>query len=306
MWETHAACRVMYGHHGRPLYAPWVESRRQAAAGADLALLQAIAPHTGYSPDFLTPPPQPGSTTFADELDRVRHTPFERVVAELTRCRDQESNPLGHVLTPLIADPGLALDRLGDSLHAAWSSLLEPDWPLVLRILDDDVAYRGTCLTNGGLAGLFEELHPNLVWHDSELLATHATDQDRDLAGAGLLLMPSAFNWPHLSVVVDLPYQPTLVYPARGAARLWSDPPPPPDRLARLLGRTRATILTALDEPATTTALARQHGLSLGTTSAHLAALHGAGLANKRRVGHQIRYWRTPIGQQLMDVTSDG
>jgi hypothetical protein len=245
------------------------------------------------------------SLTPAFELDRVRRTPFERVIAELTRCRDQQTNPLGHLLNPLIADPGLAVERLGDALHAAWSTLLEPDWPLVQRILDDDVGYRGTCLTNGGLAGLFEALHPNLVWSDSELLATHATDQDRDLAGDGLLLMPSAFNWPHLSVIVDLPYQPTLVYPARGAARLWSDLPPPPDRLARLLGRTRARILAALDEPATTTALAHQHDLSLGATSAHLAALHGAGLANKRRAGHQIRYWRTQIGQELIDFTSD-
>lgn len=305
MWETHAAVRVMYGRHHRPLYAPWIAARRQAVASTDLEILRAVQPHIGYTPDFLTSPPLAGSSSFDADLMRLRETPLDRVTSELARCRDQPTNPLSHLLDPLVANPGRALAQLAEALLAAWTALLEQDWPLVRRILDDDVAYRGTCLTNDGLAGLFADLHPNLAWHDNQLVAAHATDQDRDLGGQGLLLVPSAFNWPHLSVIVDLPYQPTLVYPARGAARLWSDLPPPPDRLARLLGRSRAAILAALDQPTTTTALAEEHDLSLGTTSEHLAALHGAGLANKRRTGHQIRYWRTPIGQELIDFTID-
>jgi DNA-binding transcriptional ArsR family regulator len=302
LWETHAAVRLLHGYHRPPLYAPWLARRGRADDAVDHGLLRAVQPHTGYTPDFLSPPPRAAGTTFAAELQRVRDTPLERVAAELARCRDQSSNPLAATLDPLVDDPAVGRARLVAELQAAWSSLLEPDWPQVRRILDDDVAYRGTCLTNGGLAGLFDDLHPNLAWRNNELIATEATDQGRDLAGEGLLLVPSAFNWPHLSVIVDLAYQPTLVYPARGTARLWTSAPLPPDRLARLLGRTRATVLAALDEPATTTGLAAAHTLSLGTVSEHLHALHDAGLASKRRAGHQIRYWRTPLGQALVDA----
>jgi hypothetical protein len=305
LWETHAAVRLLHGYHRPPLYAPWLARHGRSDDPVDLALLRAVQPHVGYTPDFLSPPPRTAGTTFTAELQRVRETPLERVAAELARCRDQPSNPLAAALDPLVEDPAEGRTLLVAALQAAWSSLLEPDWPQVRRILDDDVAYRGTCLTDDGLAGLFADLHPHLSWRDNELVATEATDQSRDLAGQGLLLVPSAFNWPHLSVIVDPAYQPTVVYPARGTARLWTTAPPPPDRLARLLGRTRATVLAALDQPATTTGLAAAHTLSLGTVSEHLHALHDAGLASKRRAGHQIRYWRTPLGQALVDAAVD-
>ena len=306
LWETHAALRIVYGRHRRPLYDPWLAQRREAADAADLTLLRAIQPQVGYAPDFLSPPPLASNTTVETELERVRRTPLKRVAAELTRCRDQEpANPNAAMLQPLVADPARALEQLADVIERAWRVLVEPDWTRVRRILDDDIAYRGECLVRNGLAGLFTDLHPGLGWQDGELVAARAADADRDLAGKGLLLVPSAFNWPYVSVIVDRAYQPTVIYPARGIARLWTDAPPPPDRLARLLGRTRAAILAALDQPATTTGLAIELGLGLGTVSEHLSALHGAGLASKRRAGHQIRYWRSPLGQTVIDAAID-
>jgi hypothetical protein len=44
--------------------------------------------------------------------------------------------------------------------------------------------------------------------------------------------------------------------PATGIAGLWQAPAAPPGALGRLLGRTRALILAALDQPLSTTALA--------------------------------------------------
>jgi DNA-binding transcriptional ArsR family regulator len=306
LWETHAALRVVYGPHRRPLYDPWLAQRRQAADAADLGLLRATQPHTGYAPDFLSPPPLASNTSVETELDRVRRTPLERVAAELARCRDQApANPGAATLDPLVSDPAHAIELFIEVLQRAWHALVEPDWPAVRRILDDDIAYRGECLVRDGLAGLFAELHPGLSWQDGELVASRSADADRDLAGRGLLLVPSAFNWPHMSVIADPDYQPTVVYPARGVARMWSGPPSPPDRLARLLGRTRASILAALDQPATTTGLAAYLGLGLGTVSEHLGTLHDAGLAGKRRAGHQIRYWRSPLGQSLVDAVTD-
>lgn len=186
---------------------------------------------------------------------------------------------------------------------SAWTALIEPDWPVISRVLDDDIAYRGQQLTSGGLAQLFDDLHPTLSWEGNQLVASRYREQDSELTGQGLLLVPGVFAWPYLVMVVAPGYQPTLVYPARGAARLWSDAPAPPDPLARLLGRTRATLLVALDPPATTSALAAQYGLALGTVAEHLAALYGAGLVSRRRTGHQVHYRRTEVGQAVVDAS---
>jgi DNA-binding transcriptional ArsR family regulator len=74
----------------------------------------------------------------------------------------------------------------------------------------------------------------------------------------------------------------------------------PPDALARLLGRTRALVLAALDEPLSTTALAALLELTPAGASRHLLALRDAGLAATERHGHEIRYSRTDLGASLL------
>jgi DNA-binding transcriptional ArsR family regulator len=84
---------------------------------------------------------------------------------------------------------------------------------------------------------------------------------------------------------------------------LWQTPPvPAPGALGRLLGETRARILTMLDEPASTTSLARGLGLSPANVSVHLAALRDAGLAVAARRGREVRYARTDLGSSLVEV----
>ncbi|WP_051084837.1 DUF5937 family protein [Kribbella catacumbae] len=138
----------------------------------------------------------------------------------------------------MLSDPAGAREQLADQLESAWETLIKPDWPMISRVLDDDIAHRGEQLTSGGLARLFEDLHPTLTWEDGQLIAARHRSPDHELTGQGLLLIPGVFAWPYLVMVVAPSYQPTLVYPARGAARLWSDAPAPPDPLATLLGRT--------------------------------------------------------------------
>jgi DNA-binding transcriptional ArsR family regulator len=100
--------------------------------------------------------------------------------------------------------------------------------------------------------------------------------------------------------IVDAPWQPTIAYPARGIAELWQAPPPPPDALARILGRTRALVLSSLDRPLSTTALAALIELSPAGASRHLLALRDAGLIAATRRGHEVRYARTPLGAALV------
>ncbi|MGY4771874.1 DUF5937 family protein [Kribbella sp. CWNU-51] len=303
LWETMSAVRVLNGSKHRPLYAGWVETKREAAAGLDLRGLKALQPRVGFTPDFLTPPPKASRARFATEIARVRSTPLERVRTELIRSRDELSNPAAPAINRMLQDLAGTRERLADEIESAWITLIQPDWPLISRVLEDDIAYRGQQLTDGGLAALFDDLHPTLTWEDDRLIASRYRSEDRDLTGQGLLLAPGVFAWPYLVIVVDPSYQPTLVYPARGAARLWSDAPAPPDPLARLLGRTRATLLVALDPPATTSALSTQYGLALATVAEHLSALYDAGLATRRRTGHQVHYRRTEVGQAVIDAS---
>ncbi|GAA1118112.1 DUF5937 family protein [Kribbella jejuensis] len=303
LWETMSAVRVLNGSRHRQLYADWIAAKQDAAAKLDLRGLKAVQPRVGFTPDFLTPPPTASRAKFATEIARVRSTPLEKVRTELIRSRDELKNPAAAEINKMLEDLAGTRERLADEIESAWEALVEPDWPLISRVLEDDIAYRGRQLTDGGLAALFDDLHPTLTWEDDRLIATRYRSEDRDLSGQGLLLAPGVFAWPYLVIVVDPAYHPALVYPARGAARLWSDAPAPPDSLARLLGRTRATLLVALDPPATTSDLAAQYNLALATVAEHLSALHDAGLASRRRTGHQVHYRRTEVGQAVVDAS---
>jgi len=175
----------------------------------------------------------------------------------------------------------------------------------VRTLLEADVGYQSRRLADGGLDRLFADLHPALHWTGDTLIRAPGGDEHHELDGRGLLLMPSAFKWDEVVVITEPPWQPAVVYPARGLGGLWE-----PARgtraaaLARLLGRTRATLLTGLDEPASTTWLAHEHALAAATVSEHLAVLRDAGLVVGERHRHQIKYRRTVMGTALMRGTS--
>jgi hypothetical protein len=97
--------------------------------------------------------------------------------------------------------------------------------------------------------------------------------------------------------------QPTVIYPAHGVAGLWDEPGgTASEALTTLLGRGRATVLTALAQPATTTALAQRLGFAPSSVSAHLSVLRAAGLLVSTRHGHQVVYEQTPLGIALANT----
>jgi DNA-binding MarR family transcriptional regulator len=127
----------------------------------------------------------------------------------------------------------------------------------------------------------------------------HAHDRyDRAARGAGMLFVPSVFAWPDVYVAARPPWRPTLAYPARGAADLWSSREAPRNAsLAALVGARRASVLTRLDTPHTTLELAHALGLSPGAASTQVTTLWRAGIADRTRVGRRVFYVLNGRGQ---------
>ncbi|MFE0515943.1 DUF5937 family protein [Streptomyces sp. NPDC058964] len=301
LWETQEAVRTLKRPDRHGYHAPWLRRIRRAAAGLDLTPLWLLMPRRGHSPDWLGPPPIGPAATFGEEIAAVRAADPEAARADTARSL---ADTPGALESPYglawLADPERMVRDLADAMEQAWHVLVEPDWPRLRALLEADVAFHSRRLAEVGLGGLLPELSGRFGWHAGTLTVESAGEYERHLGGQGLVLMPSVFSWPDVVTGFEPPWQPALVYPARGIGGLWSEPADrAPDTLVRLLGRGRAAVLTALDEPSTTTALAHRLGLAASSVSAHLTVLRDSGLLTSRRYGHQVLYERTPLGIML-------
>jgi DNA-binding transcriptional ArsR family regulator len=271
-------------------------ARRGGGAG------QAARPRAPARAATAPPPPRTAQPRLRDQLAEIRATRPEQVEHELCRCRETVlEDRYGELIDRLLADPAAARDLLATRLRDAWSALVAPFWLHIRALLDRDIEERARMLARHGLRRMLSELDPKVRWTTRGLSCHDASATRVRIDERGLLLMPSAYLWPKVAVVADEPWLPTIVYPARGVAELWSAPNPPPDALVRLLGRTRALVLASLDQPLSTTALAASLELSPTGASRHLLALRDSGLATSRRHGHEVRYSRTTLGTSLLE-----
>lgn len=298
--------RVLADPARHALHLPWVRSVRPRLAGHDLEALRALVAPIGYVPDFLTPPPVTPLPDFADELRTLRATRPDRLAGELDLLAAGPVVPgefhRRHAPTwrALRADPARSIGLLADQLAEYWALALEPDWPRLCGLLESDVLRRSRALAERGMTGLFADLHAWVEWTGERLRVSVRHDDVVRLEGRGLLLIPSAFSWPEVLVMLP-PYQPQLSYPPYGVATLWeAAPAPPPDALGALLGRGRAAVLSALGAPISTGEVARRLGVTPGAVSQHLGILRGCGLVTSHRVGRRVLYVRTNSGDALV------
>jgi len=311
LWETVASLRVLQAPGRHALHLPWADQARSAIrdAGLDLTVPLALVPPTHYIADFLTPPPTTPLPDFADELARVAATPLEMVVGDLTKM----SAPVGDdpaerarmesARGRLAAEPARHLAELVDVLAAYWDLVVAPHWPRLRALLDADVLYRSRGLALGGAHALFADLHPDVRWGGDTLTVAKKYCRTLDLGGQGMVLVPCAFAWPSV-LLMDEPWQATLIYPARGVATLWEVGECAASGLAGALGRTRADLLAALAGPAATGELANRLGVTAGAVSQHIAALRGAGLVVTQRAGRRTVHARTPLADALVAASA--
>jgi DNA-binding transcriptional ArsR family regulator len=205
------------------------------------------------------------------------------------------------VARAIVADPQRGAAVIAAQLEVYWTRALAPHWTRIRALLETEIAHRGRALAERGPLALFADLHPDLVWRDGTLEAHIVFDNEADLAGRGLLLVPCAFA-KGIATISDAPWQPTIVYPAPGAGVLWEPARDAPGRaaLSALLGERRAAVLVGLARSATTSELSDALAASRAGVNEHLHVLRRAGLVIPRRDGRAVRYRRTAAGDALV------
>ncbi|RSN13634.1 transcriptional regulator [Streptomyces sp. WAC 05977] len=253
-------------------------------------------------PEFLVPAPRDSGDSLDNDLDALRRTPVDQVRASLARVFGTN---LPGAVAALADDPASVLREVAEELRAAHDRLVAPHWPRIRAVLDADVGHHARALTAGGAERLFADLHPDLRWHNDRVILAGERwrDQHRVVARGpgGLVLMPVVLGSPYVLVKENTSTQTTIRYPARGTGALWTaGTRPPRSATVRLLGRTRAGLLSALSSPATTTDLARALGVTPSAVSQHLKVLRDSGLVARERSGRSVLYLTTPLGERLL------
>jgi len=296
--ETVASLRVLDDPTAHTMYLPWYRDVAGRAARLELGLLRALVPANGYVPDFISPPPDSPLPDLDADLARVAATPPDRVRAEIAELFGSDPP---RVVAGLMADPAEGLQTIVAQLRRWFDAALEEHWPRIRALLQADISHRARCLSAGGARALFSELHPSVRWHEGGRLDLGiAYDAPVALDERGLLLVPSVFAWPGIYVVSDPPWQPTLIYPARGTATAWEPTRERArDALRRLIGPTRAAILHALQAPQTGADLARALDVTPSAVSQHITVLRDAGLIATHRDGRHTIAQRTELGDRF-------
>lgn len=295
LWQS---VRALQSPPARALHTGWITDSSAKLQGLDISLLRTLQDPRRYAPDFIHPPPRGPQIDLEHELALVRSTSHEQVRQEIMSCCTETGVP--PELRRFIEEPASALAELEELLQRYWQRLLQPHWDRIRALLEGDVLYRARRAADGGAAYVFSDLDPSVRFVDDRLHIDKPWTGVKRLDGRGLLLVPSVFIWPMLAVVHEGPWQPTMIYAARGAAMLWEPPAPAPEALGKLMGERRATVLIGLDSPRSTTELATTLQVPPASVSQHLSVLLKAGLIYRHRVGRAVLYGRSAWGEQLV------
>jgi DNA-binding transcriptional ArsR family regulator len=290
------------------LHQRWLAEVRPRLDRVDMPLLASVVPARPFIADFFFRGTADRSTSIEQQLTIVATMPVDVLRADIESVWGDAGLP---ALVQDLVQEEQGPSRLADTLWEYWRVALQPYWPSVLAVLDDDVAHRAAELTKRGVEGLLAAMHPELTVSDDMLRIEkkrHAGHHEHhDLAGTGMLLVPSVFVWPSLVFSADPDGPPTLTYPARGIGNVWVGTDPSAaddgDALAALLGKSRATILRSLHIPRSTTELALSLRQSPPSVSQHLSVLRRSALVISWRSGRKVLYRRTDLGASVVEAS---
>lgn len=306
-------------HH--PLQHEWVRGMRVLPPSLKRRIVDFGFAYRWTMPDFVAPSADAEFSDFEQDLELLRgHDPGTLALEFLRPLYDHGGK---HDLT-LLADDGvrrLALDRsevLGASpeltglifddpveltrrfaelLTDYWEAAFAGEWEQLEPRLGDEVSRAGREIAVDGIYAFLQGLSRQLrvdpdreefgldIPHDHRVEITETRK---------LVLVPSAFVWPHVRLNCDEPWPMSVIYPASFVIEDARPRIPSADLVdvLRALGndtRLRALRLIA-ERPRSTQELSRLVGISEAGLSKHLRQLSAAGLVTTRREGYYVLY----------------
>ncbi|MFE2556623.1 ArsR/SmtB family transcription factor [Streptomyces sp. NPDC059352] len=288
--------------HRRPSwpYQEWVGQAREVWREDDRLrpLWDLFAEGRFQVSDFLLPRPV-GTVDVHEELDLLRATDPEFVREQVAVCYPGMAD--APFVQPYLKDPEAACAALADAYRSYWEGAIEPYWPTMRRLVEDEVLVRARTFATEGVDALFAGLESRARWEAPVLELTKYIDAEYAPGDRRLVLVPLVFAEGCRLYSTDDPEVFAVSFQARGAAAL-REPPEPvvEDRLGVMLGRGRAAVLRELSGPLTTAGLADRLGLAPSTVSEHLSVLSDAGVVTRHRVGRSVYYQLTDTGRSLL------
>lgn len=311
VWELLGYALVL--RDGRHLAVPEyrIGEWRCLLASVETGALDLALSHPDFVPDFMVPPPTEPFGTMGRDIERVEAAAEPDIARDLDVIRSHASRGgtgADANLDRWAGDPVEFRIALAAEMTTLWDRLVEPLWSAHRGVLEREVLTRGRDLALIGVVALLNELHADVRFEDETLLVNcGALNLEAD-CGPELLLVPSVLVWPKVFVgPPDIHGRPTLYYPARGAATMFTEgegqaPTEASDALDDLLGLRRARILCRVGDPATTSELAERMDITASGVSQHLRRLTSLGLVRRTRVGRRVYYERTPRGDGIVEL----
>jgi DNA-binding transcriptional ArsR family regulator len=284
-------------------FGPWRQRLRERLPD-EVAPLLRMLPAEGWLPDFLTPP----HPSYPEELEALSGAPKRRIAEDLTRLG--ATHRLPDWTRPLAAgDPG-ALGMLRGSVEAYHAVAIAPYSQRVNALLDAERARLMQVMATDGTEAMLATLHPTIRWQAPVLELPLESDRDFHLNGRTLIVISRFFCGSRVRALLNDTDTPAIVYPLPydplRPDPLAADPPKSgrPNPLAALLGRTRASVLSALaDSPGySTSQLAHRLGISVASASEHAAVLREAGLIASFRNRQAVCHVPTDLAVQLLNA----
>ena len=254
-------------------------------------------------PDFASPAPTGTLGRFDEELDAM-------IATSSSRKRDDlevwQRSPAHRDYAESLVDDRKEMLRLADALREFNRDLFGDKWNGVQHTLQEDVRRRSIQLGQRGVDHALSNLHPRLTWRNPDLyldVKDGTFPPALALGGRGVILVPSLTWSMTFSIKINDVDPLVIVYPAldRDRNERGAGPPNSARPLAKLMGRSRASVLLVLTERPglTTSELAAACELSVASASEHATVLRNSGLIASVRDGAAVRHHATFLGVQL-------
>ncbi|HEX2623227.1 MAG TPA: DUF5937 family protein, partial [Phototrophicaceae bacterium] len=303
--ELSASYKVVKSDENEPYLNRWVEAAAEALRDQELPYLETLIPPHGYIPDFMTPTPTRTDLTFEAELQKLLNTPTRIIQDNIQALMDMDGET--ETRMQYMTYPREMLLCLVEDLRIYWQRAIEPHWSQLSSILEGDILYRARQLAIEGATKVYADLSPRLVLDHYQIQITKDDYKKHhsarhDISGRGLQLVPTAFMSCKIWWQVTPEWLPMLIYGARGIGQWQQQAPVQNQSLELLMGAGRASVLLALDTPASTSELAHRLMMTAGAVSQHLDRLHKTGLVEPHRSGKRVYYHLSQRGQQLLTL----